>query len=68
MNLILLFPKRSCDYALGDNIHRLAGPVGIITIVLAAFIILAGLVFVWRNKRHLEEQAEKALPGPLEAY
>jgi len=55
-------------YFLGDNIHRLAGPVGTITIVLATLIILAGLVFLWRNERHLEEKAEKALPGPLEAY
>ena len=55
-------------YFLGDNIHRLTGPVGTITIVLAALIILVGLVFVWRNERHLEAQAEQALPGPLEAY
>ena len=55
-------------YFLGDNIHRLAGPVGTITIVLAALIILAGLVFVWRNERRLEEKAEQALPGPLEGY
>jgi len=55
-------------YFLGDNIHRLAGPVGTITLVLGALIMLAGLVFTWRNERRLEEQAEKALPGPLEAY
>jgi membrane protein DedA with SNARE-associated domain len=55
-------------YFLGDNIHRLAGPVGTITLILAGLIILAGLVFVWRNERQLEEKAEQALPGPLEAY
>ncbi len=55
-------------YFLGDNIHRLAGPVGTITIILAALIIIALLVFVWRNERRLIEKAEKALPGPLEAY
>ena len=55
-------------YFLGGNIHRLTGPVGTIILVLAAFIILAGLVFVWRNERQLEERAERALPGPLEAY
>ena len=54
-------------YFLGDTIHRLAGPVGTITIILAALII-ALLVFVWRNERQLIEKAEKALPGPLEAY
>src|SRR5947208_3632947 len=55
-------------YFLGNNIHRLAGPVGTITIVLAVLIIIALLVFVWRNERRLEEKAEKALPGPLEDY
>ena len=55
-------------YFLGDNIHRLTGPVGIIFIVLAVLIIIAFVVFVWRNERRLEEEAKKALPGPLDAY
>ncbi len=55
-------------YFLGENIHRLVGPVGTVTIVLAVIIIIASLVFVWRNERQLEERAEKALPGPIEAY
>lgn len=55
-------------YFLGDNIHRLTGPVGIIFIVLAVLIIIAFVVFVSRNERRLEEEAEKALPGPLDAY
>ncbi len=52
-------------YFLGERIHRLAGPVGTIAIVLAALIIIASLVIVWRDERQLEE---KVLPGPLEAY
>ena len=55
-------------YFFGDNIHRLAGPVGTVILILAALIILAGLVFVWRNERQLEEKAERTLPGPLEAH
>jgi len=55
-------------YFLGENINRLEGPIGTISIVLAALIIIASLVFVWRNERQLEEKAEKALPGPLEFY
>ncbi len=55
-------------YFLGENINRLEGPIGTISIVLAALIIIASLVFVWRNERQLEEKAEKALPGPLESY
>src|SRR5438270_13313319 len=55
-------------YLLGKNIDRLVGPVGTVTIVLAAIIIIATLIFVWRNERQLEERAEKALPGPIERY
>jgi membrane protein DedA with SNARE-associated domain len=55
-------------YLLGDNINRLTGPVGIIFIVLAVLIIIASVVFVWRNERRLEEEAKKSLPGPLDAY
>lgn len=55
-------------YFLGDNIHQLAGPVGTVTLVLAILTIIALFVFAWRNERRLEEQAEQALPGPLEAY
>jgi membrane protein DedA with SNARE-associated domain len=55
-------------YFLGEEIHRLTGPVGTITIVLAVLIIIAILIFVWRNERQLEEKAEKAFPGPIEKY
>ena len=55
-------------YLLGKNIDRLVGPVGTVTIVLAAIIIIATLIFVWRNERQLEERAEKELPGPIERY
>src|SRR2546427_2149942 len=52
-------------YWLGKNIDRLVGPVGTVTFVLAAIIIIATLIFVWRNERQLEEGAEEALPGPI---
>ena len=55
-------------YFLGDNVHRLTGVVGIIFIILAVLIIIASVVFVWRNERRLEEEAKKALPGPLDVY
>src|SRR2546425_1872847 len=54
-------------YFLGDNIHRLTGPVGTIFIVLAVLIIIVSVVFVWRNERRLEEGAKKALPGAPDA-
>jgi membrane protein DedA with SNARE-associated domain len=55
-------------YYLGDAVHRLKGPVAITSIVLAVLVIIAFLLFVRRNEKRLEEEAEKALPGPLYAY
>src|SRR5260370_15203755 len=54
-------------YLLGDNVHRLTGPVGIIFIVLAVVIIIAFVVFVWRNGRRFEEEGKTTLPRPLAA-
>src|SRR5438445_949219 len=42
--------------------------MGIVASVLAVLTLLAFLVFVRRNERRLEEEAERALPGPLDAY
>ena len=46
-------------YFLGDNIHRLVGPLGIVLLALAVLLIIAGIVLARRN------EAERALPGPL---
>ena len=54
-------------YFLGDNVHRLTGPIGPITFALGLLITIASLVFTRRHERRLEEEAEKALPGPLDA-
>src|SRR5229473_4986481 len=55
-------------YLLGNNVHRLTGPVGTVALVLAVLVIIAFLVFLRRNEHRLEEEAERALPGPLSAY
>ena len=55
-------------YLLGENIHRLVGPLGIIFVVLAVIVIIGFLSFVRRNERRLEDEAEQALPGPLDKY
>jgi membrane protein DedA with SNARE-associated domain len=55
-------------YFLGDNIHRVTGPIGIVLLVLAVLLILAGIVIVRRNEQRLADEAERALPGPLDAY
>jgi membrane protein DedA with SNARE-associated domain len=54
-------------YFLGNNVHRLTGPIGPITIALGLLITSASLIVVKRNERRLEEEAERALPGPLDA-
>jgi membrane protein DedA with SNARE-associated domain len=54
-------------YFLDDNIHRLTGPIGPITLVLAVLFILVGIVVVRRNEQRLADEAEWALPGPLDA-
>src|SRR2546423_3629066 len=55
-------------HALGNHIHRFTGPIGTITIVLAVILILVLLFLLRRNEHRLEEEAEYALPGPLDAY
>ncbi|HZS76793.1 MAG TPA: DedA family protein [Ktedonobacteraceae bacterium] len=55
-------------YFLGDNVHRLTGPVGIVFIILAVIIIVAFLIFLRRNEKRLEDKAEQELPGPLANY
>ena len=55
-------------YFLGNNVHRLTGPVGIIASVLAVLLIIGFLLFLRRNEQRLEDEAERALPGPLDAY
>jgi len=53
-------------YLLGNNIHWLTGPVGVIVVVVATMITLAFVLFLRRNEQRLAEQAERAFPGPLE--
>ena len=54
-------------YFLGNNVHRLIGPVGPITTALGLLITTGSLVFVRRNERRLEDEAEHAFLGPLDA-
>jgi membrane protein DedA with SNARE-associated domain len=54
-------------YFLGNNINRLTGPLGIILLILGGLAIIAGLIFLRRNERRLEDEAEQAMPEPLDA-
>ncbi|MGH7056295.1 MAG: DedA family protein [Acetobacteraceae bacterium] len=55
-------------YFLGTAIDRLIGPVGIAVGVLAIAVLIAFGVFLHRNEKRLEEEAEQALPGPIGKY
>lgn len=55
-------------YFLGSRVNQLTGPVGIVAIVLAALILIAFFIFLRRNEKRLEDEAERALPGPLDAH
>lgn len=53
-------------YLLGEQITKIAGPIGV-GLFLAAVIALAwGLVIIRRRERDLEDRAERAFPGPLD--
>jgi membrane protein DedA with SNARE-associated domain len=55
-------------YFLGDAVHRLSRPISTITIILAILIIIVFAFFLRRNESRLEDEAERALPGPLDAH
>jgi membrane protein DedA with SNARE-associated domain len=54
-------------YVFGKEIHRVAGPIGLVLGVVALVVIVACIVFLRRNETRLEDEAERALPGPLSA-
>jgi membrane protein DedA with SNARE-associated domain len=49
-------------YLLGDTVHRLTGPVGIVIFMLAAAMTLASFFFLRRNERRLADEADRAIP------
>jgi len=54
-------------YALGRNVHRLTGTVGLSAVILAVVALGAAFVYVRRNEHRLADEAERALAGPLDA-
>lgn len=54
-------------YLLGRQAHLIAGPLGIAFGIIALILIVAGFIFLHRNEKRLEAEAERALPGPLRA-
>lgn len=53
-------------YLLGTQLDRISRPVGVVAGIAAAVVIVAFLVILARNGKRLEEEAERALPGPLD--
>ncbi|MDB5642808.1 MAG: associated Golgi protein [Hyphomicrobiales bacterium] len=52
-------------YALGRQIHKVAGPIGIVAGVVAIGALVAFGVFVKRHERRFLARAEAEFPGPV---
>jgi membrane protein DedA with SNARE-associated domain len=52
-------------YVLGRAFEVYAKPVGVALLVVAVIAVLAGARFVRHHEQQLEEEAERAFPGPL---
>jgi len=50
-------------YLFGTEIKRIAGPVSIGLLVVAAICVVASIVFFRRHERELELRAQQAIPG-----
>jgi membrane protein DedA with SNARE-associated domain len=51
-------------YLFGEQMKRVAGPVGLLLLVAAIGLAAAGIFFFRRHERELEQRAEAAFPGP----
>jgi membrane protein DedA with SNARE-associated domain len=52
-------------YFLGEQVHRLLGPVGIAGLIAGAIVIVATALFARRHEARLQAEAEIALPGKI---
>ena len=55
-------------YYLGSVMRHVRGPLDVVLGVLAAIVVVAFMVWIRRNTRRLEAEAERAYPGPLEQH
>ena len=53
-------------YILGKSVHQLAGTIGRVSLAVAVMVIVICLILIGRHERRWEEEAERALPGPLD--
>lgn len=52
-------------YLLGHEIYKLAGPFGVVVLVIAAIAVVAGIRLVAHNEQRLAAMAEAEFPGPV---
>jgi membrane protein DedA with SNARE-associated domain len=52
-------------YFFGQEVHRVARPIGIIALAIALIIGVVGTVLLKRHQERLLAEAEIALPGPI---
>jgi len=52
-------------YWLGEKLDAFAGPFRVVALAGAGMAVVAGMAFVRRHQAALEEEAERAWPGPL---
>ncbi len=55
-------------YLLGKQAHRFAGPVGWVTMAVGAATVVGLARYVRRHQKALEEEALRALPGPVDRH
>jgi hypothetical protein len=47
------------------QMKRVAGPVGLLLLIVAIGLVAGGIIFFRHHEKELEERAERAIPGPL---
>jgi membrane protein DedA with SNARE-associated domain len=51
-------------FVFGEQIDRIAGPLRLVLLLVAAVAVAAGFIFFRRYEKDLEQRAEAAIPGP----
>jgi membrane protein DedA with SNARE-associated domain len=55
-------------FTLGKEVHRVAGQAGTAILAVVAIALITGFMVLRRNEARLEDEAERAFPGPLDRH